>query len=293
LVKDGAQRRRSAVAILDQGLISESRSAKRTMARCRSNVQPIGGLMAGSEPQANGDPRIGPRGKRIFQRSLLAMVAVIPALSALYGLHRHGGEGAGVGLVSAIFVTAMLMFPAIKLMNWLSAPAKPPLWPHERLYWSATALVAAAIFVGVAVLIGAFDPIEEHGLDGVIDGFIAGFLSAALFAFVAARLHAWLMWLMEPHLTPAEASIRQRAAWTTPLGAAILLTGWAFFARLTHEVDLLLPVAAVLIGAALGHIVASRPLAAEGERLYNARRTSPAARSDEEQAEEDPVGEDQ
>ncbi|HXQ10519.1 MAG TPA: hypothetical protein VN805_05910, partial [Caulobacteraceae bacterium] len=61
----------------------------------------------------------------------------------------------------------------------------------------------------------------------------------------------------------------------------------------THEVDLLLPVAAVLIGAALGHIVASRPLAAEGERLYNARRTSPAARSDEEQAEEDPVGEDQ
>jgi hypothetical protein len=41
LVKDGAQRRRSAVAILDQGLTSEPCCAKRTMAQCRST---LGGL---------------------------------------------------------------------------------------------------------------------------------------------------------------------------------------------------------------------------------------------------------
>jgi hypothetical protein len=37
LVKDGAKRRRSAVAILDQDLTSEPCSAKRTMAQCRSS----------------------------------------------------------------------------------------------------------------------------------------------------------------------------------------------------------------------------------------------------------------
>ncbi len=251
--------------------------------------------MADGEPQAKG-VRLGPHGKRLYQRSLLAMFAAVPALAALYGLHRDGGEGAGVGLVAAIWVMAMLMLPAIKLMNWLSAPTKPPLWRHERLYWSLTAGIAAVIFIGVIILIGAFDPVEEHGIDGYIDGVIAGVVAAALFGFVAARFHAWLMWLkgpqpvdreaypstlqevLAPTLTELEAvrfdvgrRIRRRASWMTPLGVVVLLTAWAIFAVVAHEFDLLLPIAAFLIGAAAGHVVASWRLAGEYERLYQAR----------------------
>lgn len=251
--------------------------------------------MADGEPQGKG-VRLGPHGKRLYQRSLLAMFAAVPALAALYGLHRDGGEGAGVGLVAAIWVMAMLMLPAIKLMNWLSAPTKPPLWRHERLYWSLTAGIAAVIFVGVIILIGAFDPVEERGIDGYIDGVIAGVVSAALFGFVAARFHAWLMWLKGPQpvdrekhpsalqevLAPTLAEleavrqdvgrrIRRRASWMTPLGVVVLLTAWAIFAVLAREFDLLLPIAAFLVGAAAGHVVASWRLAGEYERLYQAR----------------------
>ncbi|HEX3916409.1 MAG TPA: hypothetical protein VHW60_03655 [Caulobacteraceae bacterium] len=53
----------------------------------------------------------------------------------------------------------------------------------------------AAVLTAVTITLGAFDPIEEHGLDGWADGLIAGLICAALFAVIAARLHAWLMWL--------------------------------------------------------------------------------------------------
>jgi len=251
--------------------------------------------MADGELPAKG-ARIGPRGKRRYQRTLLGLLAAIPALLALYGFHRDGGEGLGVGFVVGLLGTALTMFPAVKLMNWLSAPSKPPLWPHERLYWSLTVGIAAAIFVGVTILIGAFDPVEEHGIDGYIDGFISGFVCAALFGFVAARLHAWLMWLKGPEavdrdkypstlqevLAPTLAEleavrqdvgrrIRHRASWMTPLGVAVMLAAWAIFAVLAHEFDLLLPIAAFLVGAAAGQVMASWRLAGEYERLYQAR----------------------
>jgi hypothetical protein len=181
-------------------------------------------------------------------------------------------------------------------MDWLSSPRKPPLWRHERLYWTLTAATAAAIFIGVTILIGAFDPVEEHGIDGYIDGFIAGVVCAALFGFVAARLHAWLMWLKGPEvadtggdrsrlqeaLAPTLAEleavrvdvgrrIRRRASWMTPLGAGAGLAAWAIWAAVNHEFDLILPPIAFLVGAAAGHIVASWRLAGEYERLYQAR----------------------
>lgn len=250
--------------------------------------------MAEGELQATG-ARLSARGRRLFERALLTLVVAIPVLSALYGAHRHGLEGVVAGPAS-IFVLPLLILPAIKLKNWLAAPTMPPLWPHERLYWSVTALVAAAIFIGVVILIGGFDPIEEHGVDGWIDGVIAGFLAAWLFGILAARLHAWLMWLkgpetvdrseypsklqtdLAPMLTEMEAvrfdvgrRIRRRAGWMTPLGVGVLLTAWAIFAVLDHEFDLILPPVAVVIGAALGHIVASSRLAEEYERLYKGR----------------------
>ena len=94
--------------------------------------------MARGPPQAKG-ARLGPRGVSRYRRGLLAAFVAVPALTALYGLHRDGGEGLGVGFVLGLLGTALLVFPAIKLMNWLAAPTKPPLWRHERLYWSLTA----------------------------------------------------------------------------------------------------------------------------------------------------------
>jgi hypothetical protein len=246
--------------------------------------------------QAADAPWLAGRGERIVRRSLLAALAVIPALAGLYGLHRDGGEGAAVGVVSAIFATALFMLPAAKLLNWLTSPRKPPLWRFEGLYWWLTGLAAAATLMAVTILIGAFDPAEEHGLDGFVDGFIAGILSAGLVGFLLARLHAWLMWLKGPapadesgersrlqgELAPTLAEleavrqdvgrrIRRRAAWMTPAGAAAGLAVWGVYILATRQLDLLLPPIALVIGAAAGHIVASRQLAGDYERLYKAR----------------------
>ena len=65
--------------------------------------------------------------------------------------------------------------------------------------------------------------------------------------------------------------IRHRASWMTPLGAGGLLAAWAIYAVLNHDLNLLLPPVAVVVGAAAGHVVASSRLAGEYERLYRAR----------------------
>ena len=141
-------------------------------------------------------------------------------------------------------------------------------------------ILAVTVMRG-GILIGAFDPIEEHWVDGFVDGFIAGLVGAGLFGFVAARLHAWLMWLKGPQvadhsdapsrlqdvLAPTLAEleavrldagrrIRRRARWMTPVGAGALLAAWAIYAVLNRDLDLLLPPAAVCVGALAGHIVA-------------------------------------
>ena len=241
-------------------------------------------------------PRIGPPLERRLRRWLLGAFLATLALAALYGFHRGGAGGAAVGFVSGVWVASMFVFAGNRLIRWLAAPRKPPLWRFERLYWSVTIVIAAAILVGGVVLIGAFDPIEEHGVDGYVDGLIAGVISAGLFGFVAGRLHAWLMWLKGPEvadatddpsrlqsaLAPTLAEleavrqdvgrrIRRRAAWMTPLGAGVLLAAWAIFVLRGGGLNLLAPPLAVLVGAAAGHIVASHRLAAEYERLYKAR----------------------
>src|SRR5580698_1374806 len=255
--------------------------------------------MSDDEPkaQAAGAPRVGPRGERRIRQALFGLLAGIPTLSALYGLHRGGLGGAGVGLVVSVFGAALVVLPAIRLRDWLLSPRKPPpLWRYERLYWSITALIAGALLIGATILLGAFDPAEEHGIDGWIDGFIAGVIVAILFVGASAGLHAWLMWLKGP-ATPDDSAdrsrlqqslgptlaeleavrqdvgrhIRRRASWMTPLGAAVLLTAWFAYLLRGGDLDLILPPVAILVGAGLGQMIAVSKLADEYERLYKAR----------------------
>jgi hypothetical protein len=224
-------------------------------------------------------------------------MAAIPTMAALWGLHRGGdAEGAVTGLLLGLFAAALLAFPALKLIGWLAASRRPPVRPFDVLYWWTTAALASAILVGVTVLIGAYDPIEEHGVDGWVDGLIAGALAAALFGFVAARLNAWLTWLRGPAAVEAEAvpsrlqdalaptlaelesvrqdagrRIRRRAAWASPLGAGICVVAWAIYWAWSGQLELLAPPAAVVLGGAVGYSWASSRLNAEYERLYKAR----------------------
>jgi len=246
--------------------------------------------------QANDAPRLGPRGARRFTQALLASAVAVPALSALYGFRGQGGAGAAGGAVAGLVAWAIAVWPFITLRAWLTAPRQPPLWRHERLYWSVTATIGAAILVAGVILIGVFDPVEAHSLDGWVHGLILGAIAAWLFVVLAARLHAWLMWLrgpqpalrsdapsrlqdaLSPILTELEAvrqdagrHIRRRAAGLAPAGALLGLTGWAVYA--VHDADfnlLLLPVA-VVAGGLTGHLIAASRLAAEYGRLYKAR----------------------
>jgi hypothetical protein len=151
--------------------------------------------------------------------------------------------------------------------------------------------------VTALVVLGAFDPAEERGIDGWLDGVVAGVVCAAICLFLAARIHGWLTWLrgptpavdfaadrsalqaaLAPTLTELEAvrleagrRIRRRAAWLTPIGAGVLLASWAIWLAATGDLNLLAPPIAILAGALIGHVVAVRRLAGEYERLYKAR----------------------
>ena len=254
--------------------------------------------MADGEPQPRGEnaPRISPQATRRYRRGLLGAIVAIPMLAAVYGFHRGGGGGAAVGAVCAIWGAAMFSFPVVSLLRWLSSPRTPPLWRHERIYWSLTAAIAVAWLVAGVAVLGAFDPIEEHGLDGYIDGVIAGVTCAALFAIAAGWLHAWLMWLrgpavadepkdrselqemLAPTLAELEAvrldagrHIRRRAAWLTPIGAGVLLVAWVIWLSLGGDLNLLAPPLAIFVGGLAGHVMAVRRLAADYERRYRAR----------------------
>jgi hypothetical protein len=239
-------------------------------------------------------PRLGPRGERLYRRTLLAGIGIIPVLAALYGLHRAGGVGAGDGFVLGLIGVSIAALAAVHLLNWLIAPPAAPLWRYERLYWSASISIALVTLAAVAVAI-AGDPLEAKGADRLVDAALAGLVAGAVFLFLAGRLHAWLMWLkgpasgerpetaasgdaLAPILAELEAvrvetgrHIRRRAARMTPLGAAAGLAAWALFVLATREFDLILPVVALAVGALAGHVVAAQALAVDYERRYKAR----------------------
>jgi hypothetical protein len=249
--------------------------------------------MADGEVQAKG-ARLGPRGMRLYLRGLLALGVAIPTLAVIYGFHRGGAQGAALGLVvSAVFGAVLVLRPAISLQNWLLAPKEPPLWRHERLYWSLAILISAATLVALTTLgTEFFDPVEAHTFDGFADRLILGAVSANLIFIAAGRLHAYLMWLkgpkegdpsnlqsaLAPTLVELEAvrldvgrRIRRRVAWMTPLGGGLGLTLWALFAVLTGEFDLILPLVALVVGVLAGYVVAAQRLATDYERRYKAQ----------------------
>jgi hypothetical protein len=228
---------------------------------------------------------------------LLGGYAAVPALAALYGLRRGGAEGAMAGAIAGLIGASVAVLDAAHLVEWWLTPKRPSPATPDRLYWTVAALLAATAMGAAVVVLGAFDPAEEHGLDGWLDGLVAGVVCAALCLFLAARIHGWLTWLrgptpaidiaanrsalqaaLAPTLTELEAvrveagrRIRRRAAWLTPIGAGGLLCTWAIWLALTHDLNLLAPPAAVLVGGLIGHVVAAHRLAGEYERLYEAR----------------------
>ncbi|HEY2708455.1 MAG TPA: DUF3137 domain-containing protein [Caulobacteraceae bacterium] len=225
----------------------------------------------------------------------VAVYLGLPVFLAVYGFFRGGADGAVGGGFGSLLVETLFMFDVTRLLDWLTLPKKPPRWRHELIYWSVTTVLAAAGLIGVTVLIGGFDPIEEHGFTGWIDGFLAGLVSAGLVGFISARFHTWLMWLQGPLsadtdnpselqalLAPALAEleavrqdtgrrIRRRAAWLTPFGAAVMLAAWGLWLLLGGVLSLLAPPIAIVIGGGVGQVVAVGSRGAEYARLFKAR----------------------
>ncbi|HVN01907.1 MAG TPA: DUF3137 domain-containing protein [Caulobacteraceae bacterium] len=237
-----------------------------------------------------------PRRLRRLRRALLSAYAATPVLVGLWAFHRAGLESGLGGAAGALIVSTFFMFDAARLLRWLAAPRASGLWRHDRIFWSASGLIAAGAMVGAIVLIGAFDPVEEHGPDGFGDGAVAGLVCAALVIWISARCHDWLVWLRGPRPAPhvddpsrlqaelaptlaelelvrleAGRRIRRRAAWLTPIGAGAALALWAAYLAVTGDLNLIVPPVAIAFGALAGHVVAAQRLALEYEALFKTR----------------------